>query len=71
MLNYASMAFFFLQTKSPSSSPSKPLLGSGDRKRSSRGERPLSTVTVDTDLSESYRILHSSRNQTFLFPNAK
>ena len=34
-------------------------------------DRPLSSVLSEVDLSESYRILHSSRNQCYLFPNAK
>ena len=34
-------------------------------------DRPLSSVLSEADLSESYRILHSSRNQSYLFPNAK
>ena len=34
-------------------------------------DRPLSSVLSEADLSEAYRNLHSSRNQCYLFPNAK
>lgn len=50
-----------MQTKSPPPASSS---------RSPR-DRPLSSALTELDLSESYRILHSSRNQHFLFPNAK
>ena len=64
------LIFASFQVRSPSSSPSKPLLRES-RTGNKDNNRPVSSFTADTDVSESYRILHSEWNRAFREPNAK